>query len=96
MEAAWALKALAAGGVLVYGTLHGALVVWVWKHRESLMIPTLLFISPIGVAVAVLAAMPFIGLVAGLTVLAALAVGFAPIGLIVGYAALNRREDGLR
>lgn len=91
----WAVYGLAATGLLAYGAAHGALVVWVWRRREELLVPTLLFVSPVGVSVCLLAAMPFVGLVAVLTVLAAMAVGFAPIALFVGWAILHQ-GGGLR
>lgn len=90
-----ALPLLLALAVLIYGALHGALIVWVWRHREHLIIPTLLFMSPVGVGACVLATVPFIGWTAALTVSISLAVGFTPVTLIVGWAIFNHKERGL-
>lgn len=90
-----ALPLLLALAVLIYGTLHGALIVWVWRNREPLIIPTLLMLSPVGVGVCVLATVPFVGWTATLTTIIALAVGFVPVMLIVGWAILNHKERGL-
>jgi len=86
---------LLALAVLIYGTLHGALIVWVWRNREPLIIPTLLMLSPVGVGVCVLATVPFVGWTAVLTMIISLAVGFVPVMIIVGWAVLNRQERGL-
>lgn len=91
-----ALPLLLALAVLIYGVLHGALIVWVWRYREHLIIPTLLFMSPVGVGACVLASVPFIGWAAALVVSIALAVGFAPVTLVVGWAILNHKVEGLR
>lgn len=90
-----ALPLLLALAVLIYGALHGALIVWVWRHREHLIIPTLLFMSPVGVGACVLATVPFVGWAAALAVSIALAVGFTPVTLIVGWAIFHRQERGL-
>jgi len=90
-----ALPLLLAIAVLIYGVLHGALIVWVWRNREPLIIPTLLFMSPVGVGACVLATVPFVGWTAALAVSIALAVGFTPVVLIVGWAIFNRQERGL-
>lgn len=91
-----ALPLLLALAVLIYGVLHGALIVWVWRNREHLIIPTLLFMSPVGVGVCVLATVPFVGWAAALAVSIALAVGFAPVTMIVGWAIFNHKVEGLR
>ena len=91
-----ALPLLLALAVLIYGVLHGALIVWVWRHREHLIIPTLLFMSPVGVGACVVATVPFVGWAAALAVIISLAVGFVPVMVIVGWAILNHRGEGLR
>jgi len=89
------LIALIAIALLLYGSFHGGLNVWVWFRREHLIIPHLLFMSPIGVGGAVLATVPFIGWEAALMVIIALAISFVPVMLIVGWAIFNRKERGL-
>lgn len=95
MENQTLLMLLIAGGLVVYGILHGSLNIWVWRNREQFIIPHLLFMSPVGVGGVVLACVPFIGWQAALTVIIALAVAFMPVMLIVGWAIFNQ-EDGLQ
>lgn len=91
-----ALQALIAVMLLIYGVAHGVLVAWVWLRYEHLLIPTLLFISPVGVSVCLLAAVPFIGWAAAAAILVTMAVGFAPVALIVWWAVFRRNERGLQ
>jgi hypothetical protein len=90
-----ALRALIAVILLIYGAAHGGLVAWVWVRHEHLLIPTLLFISPVGVTLCLLAAGPFVGWVAVATVIVTMAVGFAPVALIVWWAVFRRNTRGL-
>lgn len=87
--------ALIAVALAIYGALHGSLNLWVWRNREHLIIPHLLFMSPVGVGGAVLACVPFIGWRAALTVIIALGVAFVPVMLIVGWGIFNHQERGL-
>ena len=95
METPLTLSLLVGVMLLIYGVLHGCLNVWVWRNREHLIIPYLLFMTPVGVAGAVLACVPFIGWETTFTVVAALTVSYVPVAAIVGWAILNRKERGL-
>ena len=61
MDTQTLLMLLIAGGLMVYGVLHGSLNIWVWRNREQFIIPHLLFMSPVGVGGVVLACVPFVG-----------------------------------
>jgi hypothetical protein len=91
----FALRTLIAVVLVIYGYAHGRFVAWVWLNHEHLLIPALLFVSPIGVSICLLAAVPFIGWAAALTVVVAMAVGFAPVAFIVWRAVFRRNTGGL-
>lgn len=95
MESQYLLMALIAIALLLYGIAHGISNAWVWFKREQLIIPYLLLMTPVGVGVAVLACVPFIGWTAALTVIIALCIAYAPVLLIGWWAVFNRKERGL-
>ena len=91
----WELLALVAVLLAVYGALHGAAVAWVVHRHEHKLVPMLLISSPVGIAICVLATVPFVGWEPFIATVGALAIGFAPILVIVGGTWL-RKGGGIR
>lgn len=86
----WAELALVTVVLLVYGGLHSAMVEWVIRHHEHKLVPTLLVATPVGKAVCVLATVPFLGWEPAIVVVGALAIGYVPILIGVGWGWLAK------
>lgn len=83
-------------GLLMYGTLHGAAVAYISYVAPKALPLARLLTAPIGVAVAILASVPYIGWQNAGIALACLAIAALPVGLILGYIAIQSlRNDGL-
>jgi hypothetical protein len=80
---------LLALGMLIYGTLHGLTIAYISRVSPKALPLIRLLTAPVGVGIGLLASVPYIGWESARIAVTFLAIGAAPVLLILGYAAIN-------